>query len=365
MVGLVMILQFCSGVLTAPILLKWADMFNKRLVMIVGDVIAATVMLCWSFFPENQMMAYSVVFIIGTFTSVYIPMQQSLLPYTLKSKEKLDRANAVMIFLSQSNILLGVAGGASLFYWLGMQKLIFMNMGSFIFSAVLLSCVSSYRKNEVEKSKISISEENSNLRSFYKDLKVTKVIPYIIIPIFILQLSIGAINGLEVGYCRVYLQLNDALTGWVMSTAGIGLMLGAALISTIGFKFSPVKGVFFACLGISGCTFMYSLSNSFLQAAIIVGMVGFFNAIMSIKWRSYVQKQIAEKLQARTFALGYYLFNTSMILFMLLATIVADKWNIRTALVVFSIPTILFTVIYFILITKKEVMCNNAAVYNE
>ena len=255
------------SVLVTPFAGAWVEGRNKKNIMIITDIIRAV---CVSIVATGYLMGFLNAWIlvlttvtISTVEAFRGPANTALTPQILE-KEYYEYGISLMSTICSAVELIGMAIAAGIIALIGSAGAIYIDMLTFLLSAVIIMTVRVREKN-VKKQKFNVKEYMNTFVGGLKYVKKDTVVMFfcgiavflnaVLVPIDSLQAPL--ISDILCGGAEVLSILGIALT--------FGMMLGTALYPTIG-KIVKSKGLLvLCCLGIGLYYIGYVVCEPFFE----------------------------------------------------------------------------------------------------
>ncbi|MDR2660802.1 MAG: MFS transporter [Lactobacillaceae bacterium] len=282
-----------------------ADNFNKRSILILGNIFASffTLFVIISvILPEiNFKMLYIAIFLLASIDPLIHPSFQSIIP-ELSLSDDFVKINATIQTIDNTLSILGPLIGGSLVVCLGSVNVLWINVFSFLLASLLLLKLSKSDKKE------NIKIDNL-LSKLWKDTKEGATYSFSSRTIFsgsLMFLATNfAINLFDANFIyymtkMIKLPLIDATIA--MSIAGIG----ALVAGLIGFKFIGFlragQILVFSTISAGLTTFLLLFTRNYLLIGLILGLVSFFGTINVITYFSLRQRTVPTEILGRVVA---------------------------------------------------------------
>src|SRR3989344_3207985 len=246
-----------------------ADIYNKKTIIIAGNVLRALALLIIFFNYKNTLVIYSTAFLISSITQFYVPAESSLIP-TLVKREMLVAANSIFGVSFFGSILIGYVFAGPAITIFGRANVFLLLAGIFIIAALCAIFIQTKKiKNFAEKImspsyvKKSISQEFKE--SFLLLKKNGKVKDAFFLLIFS-QIIIFILATLIPGYAKNILQIPaEDVSVILFAPAAIGMVIAAFLLGSILNKY-PKRRLMSIGIFISGAVLMLFPATSKLMA---------------------------------------------------------------------------------------------------
>ncbi len=241
-VGGVWLATLLPALLVGPLAGAVADRLDRRMVMIVGDVIRGLLFLSIPLFP-NLTWIYVAKFLAGVTSQFWNPATAASIP-NLVPKDKLERANQLSLLTTYGtaplaaglfSVLALVSEGISrvtpLFHTSNVDLALYFNAASYGISALTVYFIREIpKRNACEK--ISVPSTARSIWDGWRFIRKTPVVRGLVIGMVGAFAGAGVVVGL--GYSYIHDTLHGGSAGWGLVFAAI--FVGMALGMTLGTK---------------------------------------------------------------------------------------------------------------------------------
>lgn len=320
--SMVSVATLVPSILLAPLAGMIADRYDKRKIMIMGDLFAiiGTLMVFLLYtFGELRVWHVCVSVVITAIGGAFQrPAFLSAIPIIVP-KFYLGQANGIMQFASSGGAMLGPILGAALLYAIGMKGVLLMDFITCFISVGTLLLVRfpnrAFKKREEPFKKELIGGWNYIMK---RRSMVTMVV-YFIVANFLMSLVTVIFSPLAIGVSA------ESQVGIVLSANAAGVVAGSLIMSLWG-------GTKRRADGMVGFLILTSVSMIFMgcrPSALVVG-IGLFFFGMSIAyvdthWQIMIQSKVGLELQGRVFSINEMLVSIFRPFAFLLAPVLCDK----------------------------------------
>ena len=356
-VALLFAVRIFSKLIILPITIKYSDQWNKKRTLILCDILSAVILLSWSILYLNLWYSYVAVFLTGILSSIHRPIALSYLPEIVE-KEKLTKANSLLILSISSNILFGVAVGGILVGTIGFRYTALIDIVTFLISSVILGFMPRFNfslaKKAMDRSVFSIKQSVVLILESIKNDNVLFLMFFLSI---LHAISTGTINALEIGYAKEFLNLNDTYTGILISSSGIGFILGSFIMLKMK---SNWKIYVVAILAMPIINYIFASSGKFYVCFLCFMTLCMFSAFANIVRNTEYQSRTSKTIMSRLLVFTTTVYECVVILAMLISGVLADYLNsaiiIRTNMIILEL---LIVVAVIMLAIKKSLVFNS------
>lgn len=288
-------LSFLGGII--------ADHYDKRLIIVGGNILRALVLLPIFYFNNSLALIYIVTFIISVLTQLYVPAEAPLIP-RLVNREKLVTANSVFGMGFFATVLLGYVLAGPLIQMVGRAEvflvlsLLFAVAGLFSF---LLLKKESLREKEKEE-KYTIRSANSafftQLKECYLLLKNVNDIGAAFFLLAFSQIVVLVLATVVPGYAKTILNVPaEVLSLLLFAPAALGMIISALLIGSVFSKSNKDKlmnyGIFASSFVLCAFPFTSAFNGSLtLYLTLSIAFIaGFANALVFVPSQAILQEK--------------------------------------------------------------------------
>ena len=282
-----------------------ADRYNRKRILLLGDILAAGVccliaLTIYNLEITGEWVLLPLVFVLATVTSVYHPTFQAVVP-TLVESDRLPHANA-MIFTSESLInVLGPLCGGLVVAFLGGTGAMLFDAVSYLISFALIALITIptlIRTND--ESSLSVWKRLSD------GFTLAMSIPLLRYGTFLFVFANFATH-LIVGNLIYFLATNIGLDakdiGLTIALTGLGGVLGAILAPTLNSKFSSGPLMLTAIM-IGGCIVpMLLVASDMYSVALVRGASMALESIIVVTMFTLRQRLVPADYLGRTVAI--------------------------------------------------------------
>lgn len=291
-------------VVVTPFAGAWVEGRNKKTIMVVTDIIraicVAIVATGYLFSFLNAWLLALTTLTISTVEAFRGPANIALTPKVLE-KKYYEYGMSLMSTLSVVVELIGMALAASIIALLGTAGAIYVDMATFLLSALLIAMVDT-KEQEYKKKEFDINEYLETLKSGVSYIKNEKTILFFcVVAVFV--------NGILVPFNSLKAPLvNEILHGGaeVLSILGIaltgGMIAGSTFFPLLRKYLSSRSVVFLSCsgvgvyyLGLIACIPFYS-SKWFMHMYVAVASAIF--GFLATLFNSFVNVELVKQINA-------------------------------------------------------------------
>ncbi len=333
------VLSFFGGVV--------ADANNKKLILVLGNILRAGVVLALFLNWESPVLVYAVTLVISCITQFYVPAESPLIP-TLVARDKLVAANSIFGISLFGSILIGYVIAGPAISTLGRSNVFLLIAAIFILAGITAALISQKASIKAESkflgTRKSIKEEfKSSLSLIAKTRKVADAFFLLIFS----QVVIFILATLIPGYAKSVLEIPaEDISVIIFAPVAVGMVLAGIGIGSL-FNRAPKEklmtiGIYTSGLVLVLLPFMSSILsrgiivtiNTFLPkifalnifnfVLVLAFLAGFANALIFIPSQAVIQEIIPEDFRSKIYGLLFALIGVFSILPIMVAGGIAD-----------------------------------------
>ena len=327
----VFIARLLPSVILGPIAGVIADRFDRKKVMVLGDILRAGLFISIPI-VGNYFWLYIATVLVECVTLFWSPAKEATVP-NLVPKNKLENANQMSLFAAYGSApvaaiifsLLSVSATAvgatiGLENYTAVDLALYLNALSFLFSAATIS------KIEIPKEHIKKNQSSPSLGTSLLDgakfVTASKIIRGLIIGMLGAFVAAGAVIGLARTFVGD-LDAGDAAYGILFGAVFTGLAAGIALGPKIFSQFSR-RRLFGAALATAGFLLVVlSLLQNLVIALLVVLFIGAFSGVSWVTGFTMLGMEVSDEIRGRTFAFVQALVRVSLVAVLAISPLIA------------------------------------------
>jgi dTMP kinase len=317
----VFIARLLPSVILGPLAGVIADKFDRKKVMVIGDILRALLFLSIPI-VGNYFWLYTATVLIECVTLFWSPAKEATVP-NLVPKNRLENANQVSLFAAYgtapiaailfsllSIFITGISAALSLGENSAVDLALSINALSFLFSAYTISQLE-IPKEHLTKSEVSNSIFESLLDGG-KFVSSSQIVRGLIVGLLGAFVAAGAVIGLARTFVGD-LAGGDAAYGVLFGAVFTGLASGIALGPKVFSQFSR-RRLFGAALTSAGfLLIVLSLLQNLVLAIFVVIILGFFSGVSWVTGFTMLGMEVTDELRGRVFAFIQSLVRVSLV----------------------------------------------------
>lgn len=321
-VSLITLLAYLPTVLLSPLGGVLADRYDRRLLMIIGDLFSGLGLayVLWNIQTGSDSMLPICIGV--TFNAVFVALLEPSFRATiteLLTEEEYARASGMVQIAGNAKFLISPALAGILIAVADIRLILLIDIGTFLITVTTVAIVRKSVGKAVKTERQSIGRE---MRLGFAEINKSKGIRILIILMSFVCFFVGILQTLT---SPMVLAVSNAETVGIMeSLCAVGMLLGSVFIGILGIKknFSTVlcvagilSGIFIALTGVNKSIFVTG-----------AGIFLFFLALpfMNTSADVLIRKNIPNELQGRVWGIISLLSQTGTVLAYALSGVLAD-----------------------------------------
>ena len=320
--SLVSVATLVPSILLAPIAGMVADRYDKRKIMILGDLFAIIgTFMMFVLYSTGQLQVWHVciaVVISAIGGAFQRPAFLSAIP-VLVPKCYLGQANGILQFITSGGQMLGPILGASALYAFGMKGVLLLDFITCFVSVGTLSVVRFPERVFKRREEPFKKELIGGWNYIIKRHSMVVMVAYFVVANFLMSLVTVIFTPLAIGVAP------ESQRGLVLSMNAAGVVVGSIIMSLWG-------GTKRRATGMVGFLLLTSTSMIVMGArpsAFLVGLGLFFFgmsiAFVDTHWQIMIQSKVGLELQGRVFSINEMVVSIFRPFAYLLAPVFCDK----------------------------------------
>lgn len=345
------------SILVTPLAGAWVEGRKKKTIMIVTDLIRAA---CVAFVATGYLFGFLqawmlilTTLVISTVEAFRGPANAALTPKVLK-EEYYEYGMSLSATLSSVVELIGTAAAAGIIAVIGTSGAIYVDMATFLLSALLITFVNTKEQNLVRQ-KFNAKAYTKDLADGFLYVKKDKMITIFLLIAVFLNGILVPLNALQAPFVSEVLHGGAEVLSLFGIAVTVGMLLGSATYPMI-CRLVPGKAVW--VIGGSGVTFFYMifpvLSPFFINKILMYGCTAVFSAatgytvaLMNAHFNVFSVKRIKTEYLARISGIVTATSVASMPVVSFLVSGIASKVKTGTIFMVSGMLALLVTVAMF------------------
>ena len=313
------------------------DRYDRKKIMIAADILRAAVVVTIPFLITASIVwLYVLVIVSASITQFFSPANESVLP-EIASEEELGAANAIMAIAQFGSTAVGFAAAGFLASTNSIEAVFFVDAGTFLFSALMISLVKVDPLEVTEHAGIgSVIRDIGFGAKFIAKTPILRSLNLVRVPVL---LCFGLQNVLLLPFALRALHATEFEYGLQEGLTSIGFVIGSLAMARLADRLREGQWLVLSYTAMGLISLLYSFQSSVWVAVSIIAVSGAMNAPSFVAGRLINQRNTPREMRGRVFSTSYVLRDVVYLSGMALAGL-ADVFDVRFLFMVSSIVVI-------------------------
>jgi MFS family permease len=317
----------------SPLFGVLADRFDRRVVLVVSDLVRATLVL-GLVFVRDLVLIYCLIFLMGFARTLFNPTIRAAFP-SVVGEGYLARANSLIGGSFSASVTVGPALGGLLVAVVGVSGAFLLDAATYLISASLLSRIPLPRPQR-EGEEAGVLRE---LRSGFSYLAGARVPLAMMMGAFLTVLATDLATPAEVFLAKSTFDAGDVGYGLLVSVWGGGMVLGSALMAVLGDRLRLLPAYFLGIFVWALALASTGLSPTFVLALAMLAVAGAANGLDNVVTDTILQRLVPNALLGRVFSVKYLGYGAGEALAYPVGGVLVDTLGPRSTFLVAGIVT--------------------------
>ncbi|MCX7695456.1 MAG: MFS transporter [Caloramator sp.] len=327
------------------------ERYPKRKILIFTQLMLLIIAFIFFVLIYFNLLTYPVIlillFLVGTVQALDNPTRQSFVVELVDGKKHLLNAIALNSAAFNSARLIGPAVAGKVMADLGAKWCFLLNAVSFI--AVLIGLFMMKMKDIPSRDKIK--DPKKEIKEGLRYIKTNPKLFYTMISLVIIPTFCMNFNVLIPIYTKDYLMMQEKAYGILLSSVGLGALIGAIFVAAKGSKQRAVYFQLCGSLGLSVFLIIIGFIKSYNLSIFILILLGLFMILFNTTSNSILQFNSPDEMRGRIMSVYSLVFGGLTPLGSIYAGTLAKYFGANN---VFIISGIIGFIGFFILFTRRR-----------
>lgn len=317
----------------------FVDRFPKKLIMVGSDVVRGLLTLLIPFLPREFLILLILTFAISSVTQFFAPAEQAVIPLLVR-RENLMAANALFSSTMMGALIVGFAIGEPSLSWakhsLGPeygQELVVAVL--YLSSAGMMQPINFKDNRTIGDQEVAIHPW-ADFKQGLRYLKRNRLVLNAMLQLVTLYCVFAALVVLAIQLAAEF-GLKEKQFGFFLAAAGVGMVIGAAILGHWGDKFHhkplPLIGFLMMAVVLGTFTFVHKLS----LALVLCAVLGIGAALIGVPMQTLIQQQTPPSMLGKVFGFQNHAINIALSAPLAITDPITDALGLRTVLVAMSV----------------------------
>jgi CRP-like cAMP-binding protein len=341
-VGAATICRLLPYVLLGPVGGMIADRYDRRTVLLVGDLLRCSLMIALAAVVATESPVEIVIALTALASAAGTaerPAAMAMLP-RMVGESRLAAANALLHTVQDLGVVVGPAIGAILLAVAPDAVAFLVNGATFAASAAL---VATMRRRAAPVGMRPIESMRSELMHGLRTARTTPFVVPLFVVVAMAELTYGAQTVQLVLYAASRLDAGAAGYGYLLAVAGLGGLLSAAVNARLAAS-TKVAGIVVAAGAVFCATQLAYAWTTELAIALLVTLIGGAGFVAcEVVAETALARVVRSEVLGRVMGVFDALSVAAMVLGAVLAPVLVARTSLRTSFVVLGIATVVVT----------------------
>lgn len=346
------------------------DIWNKKWVMIITNIIRGTIILLLPLFDKTLISLYTLAFLLSSVTQFFVPAEASIIP-SVANKYQLMTANSLFATTMMASLIFGFALGDPMINICGINN-VHYGIGLFFFLSAF--CLIFVRHKPNAKSAENKPHFLADLKEGLVYIKSAPIIRSAMLKLAALFSIIVMLSIMSIALSQKYLYPDNPAIGaqkfaYIVVFCGVGMVVGAFLV---GNYFRKTEKHLLGYIGIFTCglsLFLFSLlpfipqvsvfhfdtksvlifyleqfdfTYPMLYCYLVATLMGLSTAFVAIPTQTILHTEIDPQVRGKVFGILFTLLSTASALPVLIAAWGAEVLGVAKMLLAIALPVLTF-----------------------
>ncbi len=309
-----------------PIAGVFVDHWNVKRLMVASDLIRAGLILLLVFAHDVTQIA-TILFVMSIVSSFFAPAQ-SVTMRTIVPPEGLLAANALMAQAFYVVRLLSPVVAGFLVAWLTEKACFYLDVISFIFSAIMISGLAILRPARAQGEK-NVKSLSQDFVAGNKFIFTHAGLAFVFIAMAVAMFIMSSFSPLISIYIRDSLHAGSVMFGVISAMVGVGMILGTLLVTRLVRSRSKAHVVLCGLFALGLGALLLGAFRNIPMGALSTFTMGFAIAFILVPAQTMSQQETPPAMVGRVSSTFMSLISFSQVFGLLLSGYLAQKLGIR------------------------------------
>ncbi|MBD1831294.1 MFS transporter [Cyanobacteria bacterium FACHB-472] len=315
----------------------FVDRFPKKKVMVASDLLRFGLTILIPLLPQKFSILLVITFLSSAVTQFFAPAEQAAIPLMVR-RENLMTANALFTTTMMGSLIVGFAVGEpvlSLARSLGGETSQEFLVGGFYLLAAIISMFVQIKDNTLIDRQAAINPI-SDLKAGLRYLWQNRLVRNAMFQLVILYSVFAALTVLAIDLSEK-LGLKSEQFGFLLASAGVGMVLGAGILGHWGDRFHQKPLPLFGFLSMAFVLGVFSFTHRLWLGLGLSAFLGLGASLIGVPMQTLIHQQTSESMRGKVFGFQNNVVNIALSLPLAIAGPLTDKFGLRGVLLAMSI----------------------------
>lgn len=315
----------------------FVDRFPKKKVMVASDLLRFGLTILIPLLPQKFSILLVITFLSSAVTQFFAPAEQAAIPLMVR-RENLMTANALFTTTMMGSLIVGFAVGEpvlSLARSLGGETSQEFLVGGFYLLAAIISMFVQIKDTTLINRQAAINPI-SDLKAGLRYLWQNRLVRNAMFQLVILYSVFAALTVLAIDLSEK-LGLKSEQFGFLLASAGVGMVLGAGILGHWGDRFHQKPLPLFGFLSMAFVLGVFSFTHRLWLGLGLSALLGLGASLIGVPMQTLIHQQTSESMRGKVFGFQNNVVNIALSLPLAIAGPLTDKFGLRGVLLAMSI----------------------------
>ncbi|MBD1930788.1 MULTISPECIES: MFS transporter [Cyanophyceae] len=315
----------------------FVDRFPKKKVMVASDLLRFGLTILIPLLPQKFSILLVITFLSSAVTQFFAPAEQAAIPLMVR-RENLMTANALFTTTMMGSLIVGFAVGEpilSLARSLGGEASQEFLVGGFYLLAAIISMFVQIKDTTLIDRQAAINPI-SDLKAGLRYLWQNRLVRNAMFQLVILYSVFAALTVLAIDLSEK-LGLKSEQFGFLLASAGVGMVLGAGILGHWGDRFHQKPLPLFGFLSMAFVLGVFSFTHRLWLGLGLSAFLGLGASLIGVPMQTLIHQQTSESMRGKVFGFQNNVVNIALSLPLAIAGPLTDKFGLRGVLLAMSI----------------------------
>lgn len=280
----------------------FVDRFAKKQVLVASDLIRGLLTLAIPWLPREFFILLVITFAISTVTQFFAPAEQAAIPLLVR-RENLMAANALFTTTMMGALIVGFAVGEPLLSlsraWVREYGQEILVGGLYLLAAGIMQLIP-FKEEKPAGLRLGTVHPWSDLKAGLRYLKQNRLVWNAMVQMTILYSVFAALTVLTIDLAEE-IGLMETQFGFLLAAAGVGMVLGAAIIGNWGDRFHHKPLPLIGFLSMAFVLGVFSFVNNRWLGFGLSALLGVGASLIGVPMQTLIQQQTPADMHGKVF----------------------------------------------------------------
>lgn len=322
----------------------FVDRVSKKFVLVGADVIQALLTLLIAFSPRNFLIFLVLTFAISSLAQFFAPAEQAAIPILVR-KENFMAANALYSSTMMGALIVGFAIGEPILTLArtflgsdyGQEAVV---AGLYSLSALAFWLVNFKSEHKTASDRTALIHPWADFKEGLRYLKKNRLVLNAMLQLTTLYCVFAALMVLSIRLAADF-GLKQQQFGFFLAAAGVGMVLGAAILGHWGENFHHKPLPLIGFLVMAGVLSVFTFTNNLLLALALCAFLGLGASLIGVPMQTLIQHQTPPNMYGKVFGFQNHAVNIALSAPLAITGPLTDALGLRTVLLTMSVVVVI------------------------